>query len=57
MGESLEYIGQIYKTPDRKVFVFKCGHFYANGLLQRETAGSGRLLAPHNSYSSFSMTE
>lgn len=23
-------MGQIYKTPDRKVFVFKYGHFYAN---------------------------
>ena len=42
------YMSQIYKTPDRKGFVFKYGYFYANGYrwLHCGTPGSGRFLAP-----------
>lgn len=48
MGKSLGYMGQIYKTADRKVFVFKYEHFYANGnnWLQCETPGPGRFMVP-----------
>lgn len=48
IGKSLECISQIYKTPDRKGFVFKYGYFYANGYhgLHCGTPGSGRFLAP-----------
>ena len=48
MGKSLECMSQIYKTPDRKGFVFKHGYFYANGYRwhQSGTPGSATFLAP-----------
>jgi hypothetical protein len=53
MEKGLEYMVQIYKTQDRKVFVFKCMHFYANGknwqCICGYHLGSGMFLALQNS--------
>lgn len=59
MEKSLECTGQIYKTPDRKGFVFKYGHFYEDGnhWLRCDAPGSGRLPTLQNSRRHYQTSE